>query len=50
VKETIVAVADKKDLFFSLGEYHERLAKLRAEMDALGVEVLLSFTPENITI
>lgn len=43
-----MAVADKKDLFFSLAEYQERLTKLRASMQERGVEVLLSFTPENI--
>jgi Xaa-Pro dipeptidase len=43
-----VAVADKKDLFFSLAEYQERLANLRGAMQERGVEVLLSFTPENI--
>jgi Xaa-Pro dipeptidase len=43
-----VAVADKKDLFFSLAEYQERLDNLRGAMQERGVEVLLSFTPENI--
>ena len=43
-----MAVADKKDLFFALDEYRQRLAKLQTEMASRGVEVLLSFTPENI--
>jgi Xaa-Pro dipeptidase len=43
-----VAVADKKDLFFGLEEYHERIARLRTAMASRGVGVLLSFTPENI--
>lgn len=43
-----MAVADKKDLFFSLTEYQQRLANLRAAMEKRGVDVLLSFTPENI--
>lgn len=43
-----MAVADKKDLFFSLEEYHDRLAKLRAAMADRGLDVLISFTPENI--
>jgi Xaa-Pro dipeptidase len=43
-----MTVADKKDLFFEIAEYHDRLARLRTEMQARGVEVLLSYTPENI--
>ncbi len=43
-----MSVVDKKDLFFSIEEYHGRLAKLREAMQSRGVEVLLSFTPENI--
>jgi Xaa-Pro dipeptidase len=43
-----MSVVDKKDLHFSLEEYHDRLSKLRAAMETRGVEVLLSYTPENI--
>ena len=43
-----MAIADKKDLFFSLEEYHDRLAKLRSAMTEKGLDVLISFTPENI--
>jgi Xaa-Pro dipeptidase len=43
-----MAVAEKKELFFGINEYQERLAKLRAVMEARGVEVLLVHTPENI--
>jgi Xaa-Pro dipeptidase len=43
-----MSVVDKKDLHFSLEEYHDRLSKLRAAMESRGVEVLLSYTPENI--
>ncbi|MFN8590583.1 MAG: Xaa-Pro peptidase family protein [Thermomicrobiales bacterium] len=43
-----VAATDQKELFFSLEEYRERLAKLRAGMAARGLDVLLVHTPENI--
>jgi Xaa-Pro dipeptidase len=43
-----MSVVDKKDLHFSLEEYHDRLSNLRAAMEARGVDVLLSYTPENI--
>jgi Xaa-Pro dipeptidase len=43
-----MSVAEKKDLFFSIEEYQDRLARLREEMRARGIEVLLSYTPENI--
>jgi Xaa-Pro dipeptidase len=43
-----MAVAEKKDLFFSTEEYQGRLARLREALAARGVEVLLVHTPENI--
>lgn len=43
-----MAVIDKKDLFFSIEEYHDRLANLRDAMAPRGIDVLISHTPENI--
>jgi Xaa-Pro dipeptidase len=37
-----------KEMFFTMEEYHQRLSGLRSEMSKRGIDVLMSFTPENI--
>jgi Xaa-Pro dipeptidase len=43
-----MAIQNGKELFFSLEEYKQRLSRLREQMAARGIEVLLAHTPENI--
>ncbi len=41
-------MSQQNQLFFSIEEYQQRLRKLREEMSSRGIEVLLSYTPENL--
>jgi Xaa-Pro dipeptidase len=37
-----------REMYFTMEEYEERMRKLRQEMSSRGIDVLMSFTPENI--
>lgn len=41
-------MGNPKEMFFTIEEYQQRLEKLRQVMAGRGIDVLMSFTPENI--